>query len=260
MTIKYAFSRPTADDQETSQLFDGYERAGYDGLQLKWGQYEPYLQDPQAFLGRYQGKKGVASALIAGGALPHGDSKEQLRRLYAFAAKIGVERIVYCHGVRREGLSDQEIAGFAPAFEEMGKEAQQHGLRLSVHHHHGQPIMHRRDFDLFFGAVKDPSLVGLTVDTAHLVKSGIDEVAEIITSFAPFIDNFHMKDFADGDFQILGRGAIDFGPIFAAIRQIGYTGWMSADEESGGGVEEGLHECIDFMKAGMANRVKQGGG
>lgn len=260
MTIKYAFSRPTANDTETAQLFEGYQAAGYDGLQLKWGQYEPYLNDPQAFLDQYGGKPGVASALIAGGSLPAGDSKEQLRRLYRFAEKIGVERIVYCHGVRRDGLTDHEIAGFAPAFEEMGKEAHQHGIRLSLHHHHGQPIMHRRDFDTFYNEVKDASLVGLTLDTAHLVKSGVDDVAEVITSFAPFIDNFHMKDFANGEFEILGRGVIPFDPIFAAIRQIGYSGWMSADEESGGGVEEGLTDCIAFMKAGLAPVSKPEGG
>jgi len=250
--IKYAFSRPTADAAETAQLFEGYRAAGYDGLQLKWGQYEPYLNDPAAFVEQYGGLPGAASALIAGGALPDGDSRERLRRLYAFAAQIGAERIVYCHGVRRDGLTDREIAAFAPVFEEMGKEAQQHGLRLSLHHHHGQPVMHRRDFDLFYGAIRNPELVGLTLDTAHLVKSGIDDVAEVIASFAPFIDNFHMKDFAAGEFEILGRGVIAFDPIFAAIRQIGYSGWMSADEESGGGVEEGLTACIAYMKAGMA--------
>jgi inosose dehydratase len=56
-----------------------------------------------------------------------------------------------------------------------------------------------------------------------------------------------MKDFADGQWKILGEGAIDFGPVFQAIRDIGYDGWVSADEESGGDVVDGMRKCAAYL-------------
>lgn len=251
MSIKYAFSRPTAAPDEEYAMIKGYRQAGYDGLQLKWSQYTPYIKEPERFIERWGQPAGIASALITGGTLLDDESKEQLRELFRFAEKVGTELIVYCHSVSRKSITSDHIARYAGIFEEMGKEAQQRGLRLSLHHHYDQPLMYRNDFDVFFDQLQADSAVGLTVDTAHLVKSGIEDVAEVIRTFAPFITNFHMKDFADNDYRILGRGNIDFNPIFEAVRKIEYSGWISADEESGGEIALGMQECIDFMKSGL---------
>jgi sugar phosphate isomerase/epimerase len=124
---------------------------------------------------------------------------------------------------------------------------------LSLHHHFDQPVMHREDFDVFFERIKARE-VGLTIDTAHLAKSGITDAAEVITSFGPFIDNFHLKDFAGGEWRVLGEGVIDFAPIFGAIGDIRYSGWISADEESGGGIIEGMRACLTFMREGLEAR------
>lgn len=83
------------------------------------------------------------------------------------------------------------------------------------------------------------------------MKSGIIDAAEIIRSFGHVIDNFHLKDFDQGEWRVLGQGSIEFGDIFEAIREIGYTGWISADEESGGSVIEGMKDCYAFMKNGL---------
>ena len=136
-------------------------------------------------------------------------------------------------------------------FRELGLEAQQqYGVKLSLHHHHNNPVMYREDFDIFFDRIKEQS-IGLTVDTAHLVKSGVHDVAELIRSFGHVIDNFHLKDFEQGDWRVLGEGAIDFKPIFGAIQAINFKGWMSADEESGGEVLEGMKACYAYMRNGL---------
>jgi sugar phosphate isomerase/epimerase len=132
----------------------------------------------------------------------------------------------------------------------LGLEARQYGVHLSLHHHYNQPVMHRTDFDIFFERVRPESL-GLTVDTAHLVKSGIHDVAEIIRTFGRLINNFHMKDFSEGNWKVLGQGSIDFDPIFRAIKGIDYQGWISADEESGGTIRESMQACLQFMKKGL---------
>ncbi|MGN7455434.1 sugar phosphate isomerase/epimerase family protein [Paenibacillus pasadenensis] len=251
MTYNFAFSRPTATSEEEQLLVHGYQKAGYSGLQLKPSQYTPYLLEPESFRSRWGQPAGIAAALIAGGTLLNDDSREQLRQVYKFAAHVDSEMIVYCHAVPRQQVTNENIATFAAVFEEMGKEAEQQDLRLSLHHHYDQPLMHREDFDLFFDRIKNPAHVGLTIDTAHLVKSGVDDIAEVIRTFAPFITNFHMKDFAKGHFEILGHGEIDFSPVFQAIQDIRYSGWISADEESGGEIATGMKECLKFMKLGL---------
>lgn len=250
MSIKLAFSRPTADAEEQKLLFREFHKEGYDGLQLKSGQYAAFLGEPARFTAEWGELPGIASALITGGRLEEADI-EQLRKVFSFAAHAGTELIVYCHGIGRAEVTEADIRRYADVLSELGNEAQQqYGVKLSIHHHHNNPVMYREDFDIFFDRAREGS-VGLTVDTAHLVKSGITDIAEVIRSFGHVIDNFHMKDFEQGEWRVLGQGAIDFGPVFGAIREIGYSGWISADEESGGGVMEGMKTCYSYLRNGL---------
>ncbi|BFT74389.1 sugar phosphate isomerase/epimerase family protein [Paenibacillus sp. P36] len=247
MTIKLAFSRPTSTMEEQTLLFEQYRAVGYDGLQLKEAQYAPFLLKPESFIEAWGGLSGSSSALITGGNLD-GASVEKLRNVFRFASAVGTELIVYCHGIPRANVTPADIRRYADVLSDLGLEAQQRGLKLSLHHHFNNPVMHRDDFDIFFNQIKEHS-IGLTVDTAHLVKSGIEDAAEIIRSFGHVIDNFHLKDFDQGEWRVLGQGSIDFGPIFQAIHEIGYQGWISADEESGGSVIEGMKDCYAFMRS-----------
>ena len=247
--MRFAFSKPTANEDETRTLLTQFRQAGYDGLQLKSGQYMPYLAEPGRFLQQWGSQPGVASALIVANRLDD-MGVEQLRRLFGFGKAVGTELVVFCHGVSRKGLTPSNLCGFARRLSQLGKEAKDRGLKLSLHHHYDQPVMLREDLDVFFGAVH-PGAVGLTVDTAHLVKSGVQDVAGLIRHMAPVIDNFHMKDFASGEFKVLGEGKIDFAPIFAAVREIGYDGWVSADEESGAELLSAMDHCHRFMKQGL---------
>ena len=250
MSIKLAFSRPTSNMEEQSLLFQQYKAVGYDGLQLKGPQYAPFLNEPERFKEAWGHLPGVGSALITGGRLDE-SGMEQLRNVFRFASGIGTDLVVYCHGVLRAEVTSEDIRGYGDVFSELGLEAQQqYGVKLSLHHHHNNPVMYREDFDIFFDRIKDQS-IGLTVDTAHLVKSGVEDVAELIRSFGHVIDNFHLKDFEQGDWRVLGEGAIDFKPIFGAIKAINYKGWMSADEESGGEVLEGMRACYAYMRNGL---------
>jgi inosose dehydratase len=249
MTMKLAFSRPTGTADERSTLFNQYKSIGYDGLQLKYSQYAPYLDQPDRFVEEWGQFDGLASALITGGTLDE-QNIDQLRKIITFSQKIGTELIVFCHSLPRNAVTVEDIRTFAVILSQLGKEAAQAGIKLSLHHHFNQPVMYREDFDVFFDKVEDQS-VGLTIDTAHLIKSGITDIQGIILSFRSCIDNFHLKDFAHGDWKVLGKGNINFPPIFRAIRDIDYKGWVSADEESGSGVIEGMSDCLSFMKKGL---------
>ncbi|GAF66895.1 sugar phosphate isomerase/epimerase family protein [Alkalihalobacillus trypoxylicola] len=250
--MKFAFSRPTTTTEDMNTLIKNYQSIGYDGLQLKYAQYGPYIHNPQEFLDLFGTFKGVASGLIAGGRLDEKNQNE-LRELFLFSQKIGVERIIFCHGVPRKEVSDDDLGKFAIQLSDLGQEAfEKYGVKLSLHHHYNQPVMYRRDFDLFFDKVRDQS-INLTVDTAHLYASGIKDIDELIYNFQDHIDNFHLKDFKNGDWKILGEGEINFEPIFNSIHGINYHGWVSADEESGSDILTGMKDCLSFMKEGLTH-------
>ncbi|TSB47036.1 sugar phosphate isomerase/epimerase family protein [Alkalicoccobacillus porphyridii] len=249
--MKLAFSSPTKTEAERNILFTRFRSIGYEGLQLKPPQYSPYIKDASHFLEVWGEQKGMASALIAGGSLDE-QNQDDLRNLFSFSEKVGVERIVFCHGISRKKVSNSDIKDFAKTLSELGLEArQQYGVGLSLHHHHDQPVMYREDFDVFFDQVKE-NTVTLTIDTAHLYKSGIQDISEVIDSFGNFIDNFHLKDFAQGQWKVLGEGEIDFAPVFHAIKKLNFQGWVSADEESGGDLQQGMEDCYTYMSKGLS--------
>jgi sugar phosphate isomerase/epimerase len=245
--VKLAFSRPTADDAEQRLLFSRFRPAGFEGLQLKAGQYQRYLDDPERFRLDWGTDPGAPSGLIAGGTLDEA-GQAALRRFIAFASAVGTERIIFCHSATRAGLTAADLRRFARVLTELGREAQAAGVRLSLHHHYGQPVMRREEFDVFFDAVEDGA-VGLTVDTAHLVKSGVSDIAALIRDSRSVLDNVHLKDFADGQSRVLGEGEIDFTPVFQALREIGYDGWLCADEESGGDLLAGMEASFRFIRS-----------
>ena len=247
--MKLAFSAPTAGEDQQRLLLANFARIGYDGLQLKAGQYARYVDDPQGFGDDWGEFPAAPAALITGGNLDD-KSVAALRKVFEFARFVGSDLVIYCLMVPREGLATEDIRSYARLMSELGAEARRLGTKLSLHNHFDSPLMHRADFDAFYQAV-DEGAVGLTVDTAHLAKSGVEDIAEAIRSFAGVIDNFHLKDFSQGQWRILGEGEIDFGPIFRAIREIGYDGWVSTDEESGGELLPAMESCLAFMKEGL---------
>jgi inosose dehydratase len=245
-----AFSRPTADIAEQRVLFSLFRESGYDGLQMKGAQYGAYLDDAHKFLYEWPLAHGANAGLITGGKLDeYGIAR--LKKVIRFAAAIDSPSIVFCHDHSRDGVTPDLLRVFADTLSALARESLQTGVKLSLHHHFNNPVMHRSDFDTFFDAA-DPAL-GLTIDTAHAVKSGIQDVAELIRTFRGRIDNYHIKDFsgtgATGIFKTLGQGEIDFAPIFDAIHETKFSGWLVADEESGGEMLPTLRESLAFLKS-----------
>lgn len=254
--MKLAFSRPTQSDEERQMLFTHFRAYGYEGLQLKQSQYHAYIEHPHVFLAQWgEESNHLASGLITASRLDEA-GMASLRAIFRFARAVGSERVIFCHTQPRQGLTDEDIKGFARCVSALGREAQDDGIALSLHHHYDQPVMYQHDFEVFFEHVSEQT-VRLTLDTAHLVKSGIEDIAGIIRTYHQVLDNVHLKDFAHGDFMVLGTGQIDFAPIFTALRDVGYTGWLCADEESGSELLSSMQECAQFLLTHSAHQAKR---
>lgn len=239
--MKLAFSKPTGTAEETWEMFTTFRERGFDGLQLKPGQYSPYFGQPEKFIEDWGAYPGSSQGMIAWCALDD-EGQALLRKTIDLGSKIGTHVVVYCHNAPHDGITPDDLRKYAKQISEFGREAMDKGVRLSLHNHYNLPVMFPEDTEIFFDAVED-NAVGLTVDTAHLVKSGVRDVADYIRQFAGVIDNFHMKDIINGKFAVLGTGEIDFEGVFAAVKEIGYDDWVSADEESGASMREALIGC-----------------
>jgi inosose dehydratase len=236
--VNLTFSKPTSSAAEQRLLFGRYRAAGYAGLQLKSRQYQPYVGAPGRFAAEWGDDPAAVSSLIAMDTLDE-PGVGRLRALVEFAAAVRSERVVFCLAVSRSSVDDDDIRGIARLLSKLGNEARGLGIRLSLHHHYDQPVMYRRDFDTFCAAA-DSDSVSLTLDTAHLAKSGIDDIAGLLADYSDYVDNIHLKDLRDGEWRLLGQGDIEFGPFFDVLRRIRYDGGLCVDEESAASLEDGL--------------------
>ncbi|MDN3495503.1 sugar phosphate isomerase/epimerase [Planococcus sp. APC 4015] len=232
--MRIAFSKPVA-THEFDVLLREFGPAGYDALQLKTGQFIPWVDNPNDFLARTAGGPGASEGLVYFDEL----DDDRLTRVIDFAAAVGSKLLVFCHNRSREGVTADQRAGLARQLSVHGERAQQSGIALSLHHHFDQPVMLPQDVIEFWSAAT-PGSIGLTVDTAHLAKSGVQDIPAFIREFAPIIDNVHLKDYADGEWRLVGRGDLDLDGILAALADVEFDGWLCIDEESDASLADGL--------------------
>lgn len=85
-------------------------------------------------------------------------------------------------------------------------------------------------FEDLLGILKHPRL-GLNFDIGHFFCVGIDPAAAV-RRLARHIRHVHLEDIASSREHrhlVPGHGAIDFQPVFQALSDVGYTGWMTVE-------------------------------
>lgn len=156
-------------------------------------------------------------------------AKDFILGIIEVAAKLGAPAIIgsmqgrWCDGVSRE----QALAWLAEALNELGE----HAASL------GQPLLYeplnRYETNLF-NRVGDTVAFLKTLKTqnvkilADLFHMNIEEanVADALRAGQGFIGHVH---FVDSNRRAVRMGHTDFAPIVAALRDIGYTGYLSAE-------------------------------
>lgn len=128
--------------------------------------------------------------------------------------------------------------------------AKEKGMKLTCHHHMGTGIQTPEEIDRFMSMVSDD--VYLLFDTGHIYYSeGTQEaVMAVLNKYIDRIAHVHLKDVRSevvakakaenwsflqgvraGTFTIPGDGAIDFDPVFKALENAGYEGYMVVEAE-----------------------------
>ena len=209
------------------------------------------------------------SALYAGGRFSDASRADEVvaynERVARFLAAMGVDRIVFGPGGPRTGKTSlPELKQMAATINEAARRTADLGVLACVHPHLGTELQDRDEIDTVMD-LTDPSVVYFCPDTAHLAGAGMDP-AEVIRTYGSRIRYLHLKDLTPdnpdpaafgrlaGDealpiFCELGLGTIDFGPVMAAIRDVGYTGWLTVEiDQSTSTPYQSLRQCRDFLQ------------
>lgn len=121
---------------------------------------------------------------------------------------------------------------FANGLERLLPLAERHGVTLAVEPEPGLLIQTAAEYQEFKKAYfKDETSIRMNCDVGHLFCVSEDP-AEIIRSMPQEIAHLHLEDIGNNRVHqhlAPGKGAIDFAAIFAALREINYTGWATVE-------------------------------
>ena len=151
-----------------------------------------------------------------------------------------------------EPVTEDKLKYTAECWNKVGEITAGFGVKLTCHHEFFCGIQSEADIDTFYGYT-DPQYVNLFVDTAQHCIAGLDPVA-LYNRHAHRVSGFHFKDtrhVATGDdhrhrpdseimapttgkwFYEMGtpQGLVDFEAMMTAVRDNGYTGWISVEHD-----------------------------
>lgn len=149
----------------------------------------------------------------------------------------------------RHGLTEQGWSTFAAGAERIARAVRDEtGLRTVFHPHCGGYVETPDEIDGLM-ARTDPSLLGLVLDTGHIIYGGGDPVT-VFNKYADRIWHVHFKDcdlrVADAArakglgyldavhaqlFCELGDGSADLPEVTAALRRSNYDGWIVVEQD-----------------------------
>jgi sugar phosphate isomerase/epimerase len=121
--------------------------------------------------------------------------------------------------------------------------AQTHGVKALVEIHHGTIVPSASAARRFLEGF-DPEWVGAIYDPGNMVWEGHEQYRLGLETLGPYLAHVHAKNSswrqsgrrADGsrawqaEWAALDAGIVDLRGLFAALRQVGYDGWVSVED------------------------------
>lgn len=166
------------------------------------------------------------------------------------ARKLGAPCLTTEPGGPLVGTQTRESAleSFLVGLKEALRRAEAEGVLLLVEPEPGL-LIENVDQCLELCACVDSPAFGLNFDIGHLYCVG-EPLPQAVARLAPYTRHYHVEDIAASrihEHLVPGRGAIDFKPVFDAVRRTGYEGWITVelypyvDDPDGAGAEALRH-------------------
>jgi inosose dehydratase len=184
----------------------------------------------------------------------------QAARQAAFSRELGLTELYVASNLtpERRAIAGQVTSATATPTEDLkrladllnaiGAATLREGVRACFHNHVGSPVETRDEIDRLFALV-DRTVVFQGPDLGHLAWAGDDPV-QLIRDYGPAVKTLHLKDISpavraegiarrwdyrafaeNGIFVELGEGMVDFPAVFAALRAIGFQGWIIVETD-----------------------------
>ncbi len=253
---------------------------GADGVQLYAveGEMSPDNQTPSSLAEKKKllADNGLAVSALCGDLGGHGFALaaqnpvkiERSKRIMEWALELG-SRVVTTHiGVIPEDTRSERYQIMQEACGTLAAYAHSLGAHFAVETG-PEPATRLRTFLDSLGT----SGVGVNLDPANLVMVTDDDPVQAVHTLAPYIVHTHAKDgillkktdpqiiydfFAEGgigDLRMeeffletpLGKGHVDFDAYLAALREIGYHGYLTIEREVGADPAADIRLAVEFL-------------
>ncbi len=216
----------------TEQALREIAAAGYQGFELFDGNLAAYETRKDAFRSLLR-ETGLQFLAVYSGAnfiypevLP--DELWRIKKAATLAAALGAKYLILGGGaLRAAGAQEADYARLADGLNQARDIAQACGLTACYHPHHGTLV----ETPAEIANILRLTPISLCPDTGHVLEAGGDPV-EIIRQYHDRIPYLHLKDYGQGDFRVLGQGAVDIPGILEALSAAGYQGWITVELDS----------------------------
>ncbi|WP_341717132.1 sugar phosphate isomerase/epimerase family protein [Micromonospora sp. FIMYZ51] len=181
---------------------------------------------------------------------------EFLRRAVAIGADLGAEAVSYWAGVRPEEVPravawDRLLAGSATVV----AAADAAGVRLGFEPEPGMLVEDIAGWHRLYADLGRPAAFGITLDIGHCRCLEPAPVPECVREVGAHLVNVQIDDMRRGVHEHLefGTGEIDFPPVLAALREVGYRGLVAVElpRHSHAAPAVAAHS-LDFLRAASA--------
>ncbi len=154
------------------------------------------------------------------------------------AAKLGAPSITTEPGgplesggaLERQMSRERAMDTFVAGLDEALRVAEDVGVRLLVEPEPGLLIENVAQTLELCARFRSPAF-GVNFDIGHMYCVG-EPLADAVTALAGHVRHYHVEDIAASRVHqhlVPGRGAIDFAPVFQAVRRTGYDGWITVE-------------------------------
>ena len=133
-------------------------------------------------------------------------------------------------------------------YNEAAEKAHKNSIRCCIHphSHHGSLLQTEEQYDYLFANLTKNA--GWCPDVGHIVRGGQDLIT-CLDRYFKYIVYCHMKDVDKADeWQVLGKGKIDYKGFFSWLKKHNFDGWLVAEEESKLAWKDPLIANIENMK------------
>jgi len=268
-SIRFGYAAITWSNND-AQAIKEISELGYPGIQLRSNILKDYGERPSALRDLLNQYHLEMVALSSGGVgIAPGTENDEITKHVSnakFVHDVGGHYLQVTDSARPKGRKPEaaDFKQLGRVLTEIGKRAVDLGVPVGYHNHMGSLGEGPDEVDRIMEAA-DPRYVKLELDIAHYQQGGGDPV-RAIRQYSDRLLFLHIKDVENlptSDergrayrWVELGRGKVDVGAVFAALKLVKFRGWAVIELDSVPDKSKTPKECALINKKYVEEKLK----